>query len=421
MPHIFRSALSTLVLFLTVCLPLRAQITAVRAGHVINPETGQVVSDQTILIENGIIAAVGNDVEVPAGAQMIDLPEATVFPGLMDAHTHLCMTVDLDRDNGSYYYTTLQESNAARAVDGVVNARTMLEAGFTTVRDIGNEGNYACTAVREAQAAGRIVGPTIVNAGRIIAPFGGQFHIQPDKPDLAEPEYFFADTHDEMVKAIRENIHFGAGVIKIVVDDQDYIYSIDDIKFMKDEANRDGRKLAAHAWTAPGAHNAAAAGVNSMEHLWNITDEDFELAKQNGVVAVFTPFPDFEWGAHRHLSPEQLVVEHAHQIDRLGAGVRSGISIAFGSDAITDIPGYTRGTMAMERVDMYIEAGMTPAQLLKSMTTIPAKLIGVDAQRGAIRKGQAADLVATAGSPLDDPQQLKHLVLVMKEGRVIKN
>ena len=138
----------------------------------------------------------------------------------------------------------------------------MLESGFTSVRDVGNEGNYACTSLRRAVEAQLVPGPTIINAGRIIAPYGGQFQMQPDKPRLGEPEYFYADTRDEMVKGIRENIHFGARVIKIVVDDQKYIYSVDDIRFMIDEAGRAGMKLAAHCWTHPGSQRCPA-GVAS--------------------------------------------------------------------------------------------------------------------------------------------------------------
>ena len=197
--------------------------------------------------------------EDSVGRQVIDLSRSTVSPGLVDAHTHLCMVVQPERDAGNYYITTLLDPDAFRSIEGVVNAKTMLEAGFTSVRDVGNEGRYACVQVRRAIQRGLIPGPTMITAGRIIAPYGGQFHLQPDKPALAEPEYYFADTHDEMVKAVRENVHYGATVIKIVVDDQRYIYSTDDIAFIKDEAARAGMKLAAHAWTEPGAHNAAEA------------------------------------------------------------------------------------------------------------------------------------------------------------------
>ena len=337
--------------------PAFSQVVAIRAGQLVNTESGTTAANQVIIVESGVVTAVGPDLPIPDGADLVDLSTSTVLPGLFDAHAHLCMNVRLGRDAGAYYFTTLQDSDAARAIDGVIAGRSMLDAGFTTVRDIGNEGAYACTDLRRAIEAGRIVGPTIINAGRIIAPYGGQFALQPDRPNLAEPEYFFADTRDEMVKAIRENVHYGAMVIKIVVDDQDYIYSPEDIRFMTEEAARAGRRLAAHAWTAKGAHNAAEAGVTSIEHLWAIEDADLELAKANGVTAVFTPFPDEEWTAccqdadRGNPTAEEMAAEHAHQIDRISSALRIGIPMVFGSDAVTEIPGYTRGALAMSRMD----------------------------------------------------------------------
>ena len=414
-----RIALGVVAIWL-YATPVSGQVVAIMAGQVVNTEAGTTAVNQIIIVESGVVTAVGPDVLIPEGAEVVDLSSSTVLPGLFDAHTHLCMIVRPGRDGGHYYLTTLQDSDAARAVDGVINARSMLEAGFTTVRDIGNEGAYACTEVRRAIDAGRTVGPTIINAGRIIAPFGGQFSLQPDRPNLAEPEYFFADTRDEMVKAIRENVHFGALVIKIVVDDQDYIYSADDIRFMKEEAARAGRRLAAHAWTAEGAHNAAEAGVTSMEHLWAIEDADLELAKHNGVIAVFTPFPDEEWDAINSLTPEEMGAVHTQQIDRMRSALRIGIPMAFGTDAITELPGHTRGTLAMSRIDMFSEAGMTPDQLLRAMTTTAAELLGVAELRGAIAPGMAADLIATPGSPLDDIQELKRVFFVMKDGAIVR-
>jgi imidazolonepropionase-like amidohydrolase len=216
-------------------------VTVIRAGVLIDPESGTTATGQTIVVEDGKVTAVGAKVQVPAGAAVIDLSRYTVLPGLFDAHTHLCLDVNLPRDAGSYFYTSLQDPDSYRSIEGVVNARSMVEAGFTTVRDVGNEGNFACSSVRRAIDSGKVVGPTLLNAGRIIAPYGGQFQLQPDRRDLAEPEYFVADTRDEMRKAVRENVHFGARVIKIAVDDQAYIYSEEDIRFIIDEAAKSGR------------------------------------------------------------------------------------------------------------------------------------------------------------------------------------
>jgi imidazolonepropionase-like amidohydrolase len=358
-------------------------------------------------------------VPVPKGASVIDLSRYSVLPGLFDAHTHLCMDLDLQRDAGNYFYTTLRDPNTYRAVQGVVHARSMLEAGFTTVRDVGNEGNYACTSVRRAINNGLTAGPTMLTAGRIIAPYGGQFSLQPDKRELAEPEYFFADTRDEMRKAVRENAHYGATVIKIVVDDQRYIYSEDDIRFIIDEAAAAGLKVAAHVWTERGAHNAAAAGVATLEHLNGIADADLDLAKRKGVTAVFTPFPEAALQQFRS-TPEQARAEFDREIDRLRSGHTRGVSIAFGTDAITELPGMTRGQTAIQWVDSYVAAGLTPKEIVRAMTTTAARALGVERERGIIRSQMAADIIATTGNPLDDIQALKRVAFVMKDGRVVR-
>ena len=394
-------------------------VTAIRAGMLIDPEKGSAARNQVILVQNGRILEVGTGVRIPVDARVIDLSAHTVLPGLFDAHTHLCLDVNLARDAGSYFFTTLSDPDSFRAIQGVVNARAMLDAGFTTVRDVGNEGNFACSSVRVAIDRGMIDGPTMLNAGRIIAPYGGQFHLQPDKPGLGQPEYFFADTRDELRKAVRENIHFGATVIKIVVDDQRYIYSVDDIRFVVDEAAAAGLKVAAHVWTAAGAHNAVAAGVATLEHLNGVTDEDLDVAKRNGIVAVFTPFP--ESALRQMRGADEARTEYAQEIDRLRSARRRGVTVAFGTDAITELPAMTRGTTAIQWIDSYTAAGFTPAELLASMTTIAARALGIEKERGAIRPQMAADLVATAGNPLDDIAALKRVEFVMKDGRVVKH
>lgn len=393
-------------------------VTVIRAGVLVDPESGVASANQTIVVEDGRIVAVGAGLTPPAGATVVDLSRHTVLPGLFDAHTHLCLGVNVPRDAGSYFLTSLRDPDAYRAIQGVVHAKSMLETGFTTVRDIGNEGNYACSSVRRAIESGFVDGPTMLTAGRIIAPYGGQFTLQPDKRALGEPEYFFADTRDEIRKAIRENIHYGATVIKIVVDDQRYIYSEDDIRFIIAEAGAAGLRVAAHAWTRPSAHNAAAAGVATIEHLNGVTDADLDLAKRNGVTAVFTPFP--EAALQQFRTTEEARKEFAQTIDRLRSAHRKGVPIAFGSDAITELPGMSRGQMTMQWIDSYVAAGLGPKDILRAMTVTAARALGVERERGSLAAQMAADIVATAGNPLEDIQAIKRVEFVMKNGRVIR-
>src|SRR6185503_13219339 len=266
---------------------------------------------------------------------------------------------------------------------------------------------------------GLVPGPTIINAGRIIAPFGGQYHLQPERRELGQPEYFFADTRDEIRKAIRENIHFGAKVIKIVVDDQPYIYSVEDIKFIVAEAGNAGRKVAAHCMTEQGARNAAEGGVASIEHGFQMSDEALQIAKRNNVVLVGT---DFTEAAAEYLGLPPSFAKRFHEIfiDRLKRAYKVGVTMAYGTDTFFAVAGQTRGTLAVSFIDSFIEAGVPAKETLRVMTTNAARLLGVDRQRGAIKVGQAADIIATPENPLDNLLTLKQVAFVMKDGQVFK-
>jgi len=395
-----------------------AQVAAIRAGKLVDPETGTTQTGQIILIEKGKVTSVGVNLQIPAGATVIDLTNYTVLPGLFDAHSHLCYTSQPDQRN--QFFIDLTETTAYRAIEGTKNAKDMLEAGFTTVRDVGNNGRYADTALRQAIENGIVPGPTMINAGRIIAPFGGQYHIQPDRPELGNPEYLYADTRDEMIKAIRENIQFGALVIKIVVDDQKYIYSADDIKFIVDEVHRAGLKVAAHCMTTQGARNAALGGVDSIEHGFRMTDEVLQLGKDRGVVLVGTDFPE-KAAEYLGQGPEFAKFFHGVFLDRLKRAYKIGITMAYGTDTFFAVPGETRGTLAISYIDSFVEAGIPAKDTLKIMTTNAAKLLGVEKQRGAIKVGQFADIIATPENPLDNIQALKKVSFVMKNGVVYRS
>ncbi len=396
-----------------------AQVIAIKAGRLVDASSGNVTAQQIVLVEGDTIRAIGQDVAIPADASIIDLSNATVLPGLLDAHTHLCLTTRAQRDLGNYFFTTLIDSDSYRAIQGVANARSMLEAGFTTVRDVGNSGNYVDTALRRSIEEGLVVGPTIINAGRIIAPFGGQFQLQPDKPGLGNPEYLYADTRDELTKAIRQNIHFGARVIKIVVDDQPYIYSVDDIRFVIDEATRAGLKVAAHAWTEVGATNAAEAGVASIEHGVRISNAALASAKRNNVMLVPVPFTETaarifnKPGANTKLNAQWF-------IDPVRRAFKAGVTLVFGPDVIFTTDEYSRGRLSIETVDHWVEAGVPALEILRALTTNAARLLGIDKERGALQVGMKADIIATATNPLDDIGTLKAVMFVMKNGKVIK-
>lgn len=416
---VLRNFIFTVVGLALMAMPAVAQITAIRAGRLIDPETGKIETNQIILVEGRDIKAVGANVAIPAGATVIDLSKFTVMPGMMDAHSHLCMNVQFRRDAGRYYYTTLNDSNAKRAIQGAVNARSMLEYGFTSVRDVGNEGNYACVEVRRAIDAGTIDGPTFITAGRIIAPYGGQFHLQPDKQNLAEPEYFFVDTRDEMRKAIRQNIHYGATVIKLVIDDQQYIYSVDDIKFAIEEAHASGLKLAAHAWTAAGALNAAKAGVDSIEHGVAITDEAVAIAKANNVPVVPIPFTETEAklggnpGGNKETNQRWFIdpVQRAH---------KAGVTLVWGPDVTYNTAEYPRGRVSIDTVDEWKMTGIPSLVILQALTTNPARLLGLADTRGWIRPGMRADIIAVRDNPLEKIETVKDVVFVMRFGKVYK-
>jgi imidazolonepropionase-like amidohydrolase len=396
-----------------------AQITAISAGRLIDPETGAEKTGQTILIEAGKIKAIGSALQIPADATRVDLSNETVLPGLFDAHTHLLAEISVRWDL-TFWIMAIQRRAGFRAIQGVRHAKEMLESGFTTVRDVGNSGDHLDSDLDKAIRFGEVPGPTMIFSGRIISPFGGQFSDTPTDPKMLDnPEYLVADSRDEMRKGVRENIYWGARVIKIVVDGQKYSYSADDIRFIVEEAARAGVKVAAHVQTEPGARAAIEAGVASIEHGWVLTDEDLALAKKKGVTLVSTDFTVAELLVD---GIEQEAAERTHQkyVARLKRAWAAGVDVVFGTDVMSDIRGRTRGDVSMEYVDSFKEAGIAAPDILRAMTTRAAVLLGVEKERGALRPGMAADLVATPEDPLRDIDGLKKIDFVMKDGKLVR-
>jgi imidazolonepropionase-like amidohydrolase len=257
--------------------PVLAQTTAIRAGNLIDPAKGTIAKDQVILVKDGKIESVGAGMAIPKDAEVLDLSSAWVMPGIMDAHTHVTSgQKDWDLERGY-----LHEDSALRALRGLKTSLTLLNAGITTVRDVGNDANYAAVALRKAIERGWFVGPTVLTAGKIIAPYGGQSgSVSTEMGPYWRFEYIDADGPEEIRKAVREDIFYGADLIKLVADNSAYRYSLDEIRAAVDEAHAAGRAVAVHVMGGEAAKNVILGGADSIEHGFFLSDELLRLMKE---------------------------------------------------------------------------------------------------------------------------------------------
>src|SRR5579859_740453 len=408
--------------FVLIVAPVFAQnVIAIRAGGVVDPAKGSVARNQVILVENGKIKTIGSDLTIPAGAQTVDLSNEWVTPGLMDAHVHLTLTEVTGNAPFESFY--LKESSTYRGLRGLRNAQDLLRAGFTTVREVGNDANYATEDVRRAIQAGMFEGPTILTAGKIIAPFGGQSTSIPhEQGPFWRYEYIDADTPEEIRKAVRQNIYYGVDVIKLVADNSPYHYSVEEIKAAVDEAHHAGRAVAVHVYGGEAAQNVIDGGVDSVEHGFFLTDSNFNRMKQKGIFLVGTDFPRAQLdvvGTSGGIFPEPAVLA-PKIIDRLRRAYRMGVKMAFGTDTTIEVPNKTRADLMLDYLPVWREAGVPPQDILKCMTTNAAELLRISNQRGALTPGLAADIIAMPSNPVEDIESLRKVNFVMKDGKVIR-
>jgi imidazolonepropionase-like amidohydrolase len=399
----------------------------IHAGKVLDVRTGNYLMDQLIWIEGDRIKAIGKAADissqVPAGAKTIDLSNSTVLPGLIDCHTHLTYTPYMAGPTG------LHISYPRQALIGAHNARVTLEAGFTTVRNVGANG-YSDIALRDSIKAGEVIGPRIIASGPALSITGGHA----DENFLA-PQFNFsndgvADGIDGVTAKVRENIKYGADVIKFMAtggvlsegDDPALAqYSPQEMKAIVDTAHRLGRKVAAHAHGALGIKNAVLAGVDSIEHGSYMNEEDIQLMKQHGTYLVPTLYlGDWLMANLSTLGLTSNMIEKAKIVlpiarQNIAIAFKSGVKVAFGTDAAV----YPHGLNAREFAVM-VKLGLSPLQSIQAATVNAADLLGWTDRIGMLEAGKFADIIAVDGDPVADVHVLENVRFVMKGGEVIK-
>jgi imidazolonepropionase-like amidohydrolase len=419
-----------------ICLlgiPLRAQETkappktiAVKAAHLIDTKAGRVLEQQVVLIVGERIEKVGSakEIQVPAGATVIDLGSATLLPGLIDAHVHL--TGDPEQSG----YKSLGISVPRQTLTGAKNARVTLEAGFTTVRNVG-AASYSDVALRDAINAGEIPGPRMLVSGPALGSTGGHCDENLLAPEFAHHDEGVADGVPAVLAKTREVIKYGADVIKFCASGGVFSkgdlpsteqYSPAEMSALVEEAHRQGRKVAAHAHGAQAITDAAKAGVDSIEHGSLIDGEGIRTMKEHGTYLVADIYnDDFILGLGKQygftdemLEKERMVGQQQREGFRKAA--QAGVKIAYGTDAGV----YPHGGNAKQFAYM-VKYGLTPMQAIQSATVNAADLLGWSDRVGSIEPGKFADLIVVESDPLKDITVLERIKFVMKGGQIVKN
>jgi imidazolonepropionase-like amidohydrolase len=445
---------ATLWLFLIAGLaataPLRAQsapsLTLVKAARLLEPRTGNVLAPAAVLIEGDKIKQVGtsSQLEVPAGARVVDLGEATLLPGMIDGHTHLFMDIvvapEVEQDrhyNGLFapaMVLAIAESPSKRAFIGARSAREDLESGITTLRNLGHSGVDGDTELRDAINDGRVPGPRILAAGRKLVSRGSGYvhNLNYALADaVVQQELLLLDGGpDQARQAVRQNVFQSVDVIKVTVEEN---LTVVELRAVVEEAHRQHLKVAAHAIETASIQTAIDAGVDSIEHGNDATDAQLKQMREKGIFFDLTP--TFYGGAYLKFAAPVVVISPATQAARTSSVVRrdqiydqlvqrvlkSGVKFACGSDMAWFHAGKTRGALSVATFVNLHKAGMPALDVIRAVTSNAAEMLGWSDRVGAIESGKFADLIAVSRDPVADVGELERVRFVMKGGQVVRN
>jgi imidazolonepropionase-like amidohydrolase len=408
----------------------RPTVTAIRAGKLIDVDAGRVLTNQMILIRDGKIETVGENLAIPSGATTVDLSKMTVLPGLIDCHTHLA---DGSQEANIDPVYQLKRTAAAIALESVPTARVFLESGFTTVRDVGVYRALNDVALRDAINAGYFPGPRMFVAGAYITITGGAGAMTGYAPDIRLPwdlRYGEANGPWEVRQKVRQLVHDGADHIKVLStgavlthgsNPNSTEFTPEELEAAVDEARHFGLRVEAHAHAAEGIKNAIRAGVASVEHATLIDEEGISLAKQHGTYLDMDIYDEecIQEVGKNGPRPADFV-EHDRNLGEqhrrnFTKALHAGVKLSFGTDA--GVCPYDR---SVRQFAFMVKYGMTPMQAIQSATHNAADLLGKADLLGSIKPGKYADIVAVPSDPLSDIHILEHVSFVMKEGTVYK-
>ena len=419
-------------------------ITLVKASRLLDPRTGNVLAPAAVLIEGNKIKQVGSSsqIDAPSGAKIVDLGTATLLPGLIDGHTHLLLDVIVPPEAESHGHSNgrfapglllaIVESPSKRVLMGAQLAREDLESGITTVRNLGHSGIDGDTELRDAINAGRVPGPRILASARKLITRGEYLqNLNPALTDaILQQEFLLIEGPDRARQAVRQNELQNVDVIKVSADEN---LTVPELAAVVEEAHRQHLRVAVHAADRVSIQTALDAGVDSIEHGNQVTDEQLKQMRDKGIFLGLTP--TFYDGFFLKISEPSIVMSpdaRATEVSSAARGrtryealvqrvLKSGVKFAAGSDMCWFYPGKTRGEASTAAFVNLRRAGMPALDVIRAVTINAAEMLGWGDRIGAIEPGKFADLVAVAGDPIADTSELERVRFVMKDGRVVRN